>query len=167
MASPSLPKGESADADDLDSLIREGSAIPFTAHATPPTVTMPRVKALTTGGVPGFLDLILNFAEGDGEGGEGGELGGVDSWLAQLRRKGLGLGLGGEEGETHGGLVFYGDDTWLKLFPGEFFGRAEGTSSFFVSVGDLATLHAHGAHSPPLLLLRPASKLSAAGFQPS
>lgn len=111
---------------------------------------MPRVKALTTGGVPGFLDLILNFAEG--EGGAGGELGGVDSWLAQLRRKGLGVGLGGEEGETQGGtdggLVFYGDDTWLKLFPGEFFGRAEGTSSFFVSVGDLATLHAHGAHSP-------------------
>lgn len=31
-------------------------------------------------------------------------------------------------------MVFYGDDTWLKLFPGDFFGRSEGTSSFFVSV---------------------------------
>jgi hypothetical protein len=27
----------------------------------------------------------------------------------------------------------YGDDTWLKLFPGTF-DRAEGTTSFFVSV---------------------------------
>lgn len=27
----------------------------------------------------------------------------------------------------------YGDDTWLKLFP-DFFERADGTSSFFVSV---------------------------------
>ena len=27
----------------------------------------------------------------------------------------------------------YGDDTWLKLFPGTF-SRADGTSSFFVSV---------------------------------
>jgi ethanolaminephosphotransferase len=32
-------------------------------------------------------------------------------------------------------LVMYGDDTWLKLFPG-MFGRAEGTTSFYVSVSD-------------------------------
>ncbi len=31
----------------------------------------------------------------------------------------------------------YGDDTWLKLFP-ETFDRAEGTSSFFVSVSHVA-----------------------------
>jgi hypothetical protein len=30
-------------------------------------------------------------------------------------------------------LVMYGDDTWLKLFPGTFH-RSEGTTSFFVSV---------------------------------
>ena len=29
-------------------------------------------------------------------------------------------------------LVFYGDDTWLKLFPHSFI-RSEGTTSFFVS----------------------------------
>lgn len=28
--------------------------------------------------------------------------------------------------------VFYGDDTWLKLFPSSFL-RSEGTTSFFVS----------------------------------
>jgi predicted AlkP superfamily pyrophosphatase or phosphodiesterase len=103
-------------------LIRDGSAIPFTAHATPPTVTMPRVKALTTGSVPSFLDLILNFAESD----TSSSLATQDTWLAQLRRRG--------EGREDEKVVFYGDDTWLKLFPGDFFGRSEGTSSFFVSV---------------------------------
>lgn len=101
----------------MDSLIRSGAAVPFTAHATPPTVTMPRVKALTTGSVPSFLDLILNFAESDTT----STLAAQDTWLAQIRAKG-------------GNLVFYGDDTWLKLFPAEFFLRSDGTSSFFVSV---------------------------------
>ncbi|SMR59518.1 unnamed protein product [Zymoseptoria tritici ST99CH_3D1] len=99
------------------SLIRTGAAIPFTAHATPPTVTMPRVKALTTGSVPSFLDLILNFAESD----TSSSLSSQDTWLSQIREKG-------------GKLIFYGDDTWLKLFPSEgFFARQDGTSSFFVS----------------------------------
>lgn len=105
--------------DDMSSLIRSGAAIPFTAHATPPTVTMPRVKALTTGSVPSFLDLILNFAESDTT----SSLANQDTWLAQIRAKG-------------GKLVFYGDDTWLKLFPGDFFARSDGTSSFFVSVSE-------------------------------
>lgn len=80
-------------------------------------MTMPRVKALTTGSVPSFLDLILNFAESDTT----STLAFQDTWLAQIKHKG-------------GKLVFYGDDTWLKLFPGDFFERADGTSSFFVSV---------------------------------
>ena len=29
-------------------------------------------------------------------------------------------------------LVFYGDDTWMKLFPGHF-ARTDGTTSFFVT----------------------------------
>jgi ethanolaminephosphotransferase len=104
------------------SLIRDGAAIPFTAHASPPTVTMPRVKALTTGSVPSFLDLILNFAESD----TSSSLAAQDTWLAQIKARG-------------GKIVFYGDDTWLKLFPNsvgdeEFFARVDGTSSFFVSV---------------------------------
>jgi hypothetical protein len=82
---------------------------------------MPRVKALTTGSVPSFLDLILNFAESD----TSSSLAAQDTWLAQLRRR-------GQEKNEH--VIFYGDDTWLKLFPGDFFGRSEGTSSFFVSV---------------------------------
>ncbi|KAJ5397270.1 GPI ethanolamine phosphate transferase 2 [Penicillium cosmopolitanum] len=97
------------------SLIRAGAALPFTAHASSPTVTMPRLKAMTTGSVPSFLDVILNIAESD----TGSSLAYQDTWLAQLRARG-------------DRLVMYGDDTWLKLFPG-MFDRADGTTSFFVS----------------------------------
>lgn len=98
-------------------LIRDGAALPFTAHATSPTVTMPRLKAITTGSIPSFLDVVLNLDEGD----ESSSLASQDSWLAQMKAKGSGK------------LVMYGDDTWLKLFPGTF-DRADGTTSFFVSV---------------------------------
>ncbi|KAH7321472.1 GPI ethanolamine phosphate transferase-like protein 2 [Rhexocercosporidium sp. MPI-PUGE-AT-0058] len=98
------------------SLISNGEAIPFTAHATSPTITMPRIKAITTGSTPSFLDLILNFAESD----TSSTLATQDTWLAQMKAKGTGK------------MIMYGDDTWLKLFP-ETFDRADGTSSFFVS----------------------------------
>lgn len=71
---------------------------------------------MTTGSIPSFLDAILNFAESD----TSSSLSSQDNWLAQVRQKG-------------GRLVFYGDDTWLKLFPNMFV-RSDGTSSFFVSV---------------------------------
>jgi ethanolaminephosphotransferase len=83
---------------------------------------MPRVKAITTGSIPSFLDVILNFAESD----TSSTLATQDTWLAQLKAK------------ENGKLVMYGDDTWLKLFP-EFFERADGTSSFFVSVSASTT----------------------------
>ena len=98
--------------------------MPFTAHATSPTITMPRVKAITTGSIPSFLDVILNFAESDTT----STLATQDTWLAQIRDK-----------KKDGKLVMYGDDTWLKLFPG-MFERADGTSSFFVSVSSCPSM---------------------------
>ncbi|TKA69771.1 hypothetical protein B0A49_07406 [Cryomyces minteri] len=77
---------------------------------------MPRVKAITTGSIPTFLDVILNFMESDTT----SSLANQDTWLAQMKAK------------KSGKLLMYGDDTWLKLFP-ETFDRADGTSSFFVS----------------------------------
>lgn len=119
----SLPRGKliAAISDEkliAHSLIANGAALPFTAHATSPTVTMPRVKALTTGSIPSFLDFILNFAESDTT----STLAYQDTWLAQIKAKG-------------GNLVMHGDDTWLKLFPDTFY-RVDGTTSFFVSVSD-------------------------------
>ncbi|TQV92331.1 hypothetical protein V2A60_007020 [Cordyceps javanica] len=98
------------------SLIRDGVAAPFTAYARSPTVTMPRLKAITTGSIPSFVDLILNIDEGD----KSSALAAQDTWLAQLKTKDTGK------------LLLYGDDTWLKLFP-DFFDRHDGTSSFFVA----------------------------------
>jgi len=70
-----------------------------------------------TGSVPSFSDIILNIAESDSV----STLIHQDSLLAQFKTN-----LKGE-------LIMYGDDTWLRLFPG-MFGRADGTTSFFVSV---------------------------------
>ncbi|KAK1236825.1 hypothetical protein MKX07_005944 [Trichoderma sp. CBMAI-0711] len=111
-------------------LIREGGAIPFTANARSPTVTMPRIKAITTGSIPSFVDLILNFDEAD----TSSTLAAQDTWLSQLKAKDTGK------------LLMYGDDTWLKLFP-ETFDRHDGTSSFFVAdfteVDNNVTRHIH------------------------
>ena len=78
---------------------------------------MPKLKALTTGSIPSFVDMILNVAEDDTT----STLENQDNWLAQMKAT------------NPGELVMYGDDTWLKLFPYTF-ARADGTSSFFVSV---------------------------------
>ena len=72
---------------------------------------------MTTGSIPSFVDVILNFAESDTT----STLADQDSWPLQLSLK------------TGGRLAMYGDDTWLKLFPSLFF-RSDGTTSFFVSV---------------------------------
>ena len=101
----------------LLSLIRDGSAMPFTSNARSPTVTMPKIKSLTTGSIPSFVDLILNFDESD----TSSTLAAQDTWLAQIKAKNMGK------------LLMYGDDTWLKLFP-DTFDREDGTTSFFVAV---------------------------------
>ncbi|XP_011874457.1 PREDICTED: GPI ethanolamine phosphate transferase 2 isoform X2 [Vollenhovia emeryi] len=75
-----------------------------------PTVTMPRIKAMMTGTVPNFIDIVLNF---------GSKPLHSDSLLLQAKK----------HGHT---LVFYGDDTWLSLFPHTFH-RYDGTTSFFVT----------------------------------
>ena len=83
--------------------------------ATAPTVTMPRIKALTTGSAPNFLDIVLNFDAASSA------LDRQDHWLRQLKlRRGFRMSM-------------YGDDTWLKLFPGSF-EQFEGTTSFYVTV---------------------------------
>ena len=81
---------------------------------------MPRLKAITTGSIPSFVDLILNFDEAD----TSSTLAVQDTWLAQLKAA------------DRGKLLMFGDDTWLKLFP-ETFDRQDGTTSFFVSVSRL------------------------------
>ena len=75
-----------------------------------PTVTLPRIKALTTGSVPQFIDVLLNLMSTEVF---------DDSILHRL--------VAGRKN-----IVFYGDDTWLKIYP-RLFLRSEGTSSFYVN----------------------------------
>ncbi|EIE83461.1 hypothetical protein RO3G_08166 [Rhizopus delemar RA 99-880] len=111
-----MPLGEQSGFSFVKSQIEDGTAIPFTAKATAPTVTMPRIKALTTGTIPSFLDAILNIAESD----TSSSLDFYDNWVYQLKM------LGNKT------VHFYGDDTWIRLFP-ELFDKADGTTSFYVS----------------------------------
>ncbi|KAF7597302.1 mannose-ethanolamine phosphotransferase gpi13 [Aspergillus hancockii] len=70
--------------------------LPFIAD--PPTTTLQRLKGLTTGTLPTFVDAGSNFA---------GTAIDEDNLVAQLRTAGK-------------NLVHLGDDTWHNLFPGYF-----------------------------------------------
>ena len=70
----------------------------FRARADAPTTTSQRLKALTTGGLPTFIDLGDNFASAAVR---------EDNWVAAMARAGLRSG-------------FVGDDTWEALFPDGF-----------------------------------------------
>lgn len=94
----------------LSDLHRNGKACSYLAQAHAPTVTLPRIKALLTGSVPGFADVIFNLGSPQLD---------EDNVLSQFAA------------HNHK-MVFYGDDTWLKLFPRKFV-RSEGTTSFFVN----------------------------------
>lgn len=97
----------------LERAIHEGSAMGFTAKAATPTVTMPRLKAIVSGTIPSFVDLIYNLA-GDVSKFE-------DDNLLSIAK------------QNNKSLVFYGDDTWLSLFKRGIFTRAQETFSFFAS----------------------------------
>ncbi|CEP64737.1 mannose-ethanolamine phosphotransferase LAS21 LALA0_S13e01882g [Lachancea lanzarotensis] len=97
-------------------LLNDGHAWGYTAYSNPPTVTLPRLKGITTGSTPNFLDAILNVAGEDSS----SSLEEQDSLLRQFRIK-------------QKTINFFGDETWLKLFPRHFFDVVDGTNSFFVS----------------------------------
>ncbi|XP_058796314.1 GPI ethanolamine phosphate transferase 2 isoform X2 [Phymastichus coffea] len=65
---------------------------------------------MTTGSVPNFIEVVLNLGANEIFG---------DSTVRQAYRHGH-------------KIIFYGDDTWLKLFP-NIFHRNEGTNSFYVN----------------------------------
>ncbi|KAM4809786.1 GPI ethanolamine phosphate transferase 2 [Rhinophrynus dorsalis] len=91
-------------------LLEKGTTHSFIAKATAPTVTMPRIKALMTGSIPGFIDVVMNLNSPELL---------EDNLMWQAKQAGK-------------RIVFYGDDTWIKLFP-KHFAEYDGTTSFFVS----------------------------------
>ncbi|XP_052471476.1 GPI ethanolamine phosphate transferase 2 isoform X1 [Carassius gibelio] len=91
-------------------VVERGSSHSFIAKARPPTVTMPRIKALTTGSIPGFIDVVMNLNSPALL---------EDNLIWQAKSAGK-------------RIIFYGDDTWVRLFPKHFL-EHDGTTSFFVS----------------------------------
>ncbi|XP_058186501.1 uncharacterized protein LOC131303578 isoform X3 [Rhododendron vialii] len=78
---------------------REGSSARiFKAIADPPTTSLQRLKGLTTGGLPTFIDVGNSF---------GAPAILEDNLISQLVRNGK-------------QVVMMGDDTWLQLFPHHF-----------------------------------------------
>ncbi|XP_075459810.1 GPI ethanolamine phosphate transferase 2, catalytic subunit isoform X4 [Ascaphus truei] len=91
-------------------LLEKGTTHGFIAKAMAPTVTMPRIKALMTGSIPGFIDIVMNLNSPELL---------EDNLMWQAKQSGK-------------RIIFYGDDTWIKLFPKHFV-EYDGTTSFFVS----------------------------------
>ncbi|OMJ28965.1 GPI ethanolamine phosphate transferase 3 [Smittium culicis] len=84
-------------------------------RADPPTTTLQRLKGLTTGQLPTFIDAGSNFA---------GSAIAEDNWLKQFAINYLkkpSTPLTNLTGSTlpQKNLVFLGDDTWSSLFPSE------------------------------------------------
>ena len=105
--------------------------LPFIAD--PPTTTLQRLKALTTGTLPTFIESGSNFAGTAIE---------EDNLLAQLRAAGK-------------NLVHLGDDTWNALFPGYFDPNLTHAYDSF-NVWDLHTVD-NGVSEHLLPLLRPSN----------
>ena len=75
-----------------------------------PLLLLLLLQALTTGSIPGFIDVVMNLNSPALL---------EDNLLWQAKAAGK-------------RMIFYGDDTWLRLFPKLFMER-DGTTSFFVS----------------------------------
>ncbi|XP_062544378.1 GPI ethanolamine phosphate transferase 2 isoform X2 [Armigeres subalbatus] len=95
----------------LNKLIEDGRACQYQLEVHPPTVTMPRIKAMTSGAIPSFLDVILNLGSPQVT---------LDTFLyqmVQLQRR----------------IVFYGDNTWTNMFPDLFTRKGENVDSLYVN----------------------------------
>jgi phosphatidylinositol glycan class O len=87
----------------------------FEFIADPPTATMQRIKGMTTGSLPTFIDFRDNFASDSVA---------EDNLISQLKQQGH-------------KAVFMGDDTWVNLYPSQFY-KAYPFDSF--NVKDLHTV---------------------------
>uniref|UniRef100_A0A6B2E8V2 Putative glycosylphosphatidylinositol anchor synthesis protein n=1 Tax=Phlebotomus kandelakii TaxID=1109342 RepID=A0A6B2E8V2_9DIPT len=95
----------------LRKLLDNGEACLLRLHVQPPTVTMPRIKALTSGTIPSFIDVILNLGSSEVQ---------TDNFLQQTVSSG-------------GKLIFYGDSTWTRMFPRIFSRKGENLDPLFVN----------------------------------
>nr|CDQ04831.1 Bm2424, isoform b [Brugia malayi] len=77
---------------------QKDSAVLMHFHADAPTTTMQRLKAITTGSLPTFIDVGSNFASTAIL---------EDNWIDEIVA-------------TNRSIVMLGDDTWISLYPKQF-----------------------------------------------
>ncbi|VDM18591.1 unnamed protein product [Hydatigera taeniaeformis] len=122
----------------LNAIIDKEVVLCFTTYLSSPSVTSPRIKAMATGNIPEFIDILYNLEDSRTI---------QPSWVQIMATNNRRLEL-------------YGDDTWLRLFPGAF-KLSDGTTSFYVTdfyeVDDNVTRHLDGRlaalHDWDLLIL--------------
>lgn len=95
-------------------MLHKGKALGKISIASPPAVTLPCIKAMTTGSISSFLDVIMNFQSTELE---------QDNWIHRFSKK---------LPNNSSRIFFFGDDTWIKLFPTTF-SKYEGVHSFYVT----------------------------------
>lgn len=113
--------------------------------ADPPTVTMQRLKGLTSGSLPTFIDAGANFASSAVE---------EDNLVSQMAAAAAGSNASAGADPA---LIFLGDDTWTGLFPTQF------TVSRPFPSFDVRDLHT--VDDGVLRYLLPAMRCGAAGVQ--
>lgn len=95
----------------VETLMSREKALGFVSIAETPTVTMPRIKAIVSGTHPSFMDLLYNLNAA-----RFGEDNIIEKAVTSGKR-----------------ILFFGDDTWLQMFPPSYFVRVNTTSSFFAT----------------------------------
>ncbi|KAJ2846926.1 mannose-ethanolamine phosphotransferase gpi13 [Coemansia brasiliensis] len=139
---------------------RPDQSMLYRFRADPPTTTLQRLKGLTTGQLPTFIDAGSSFSSSAID---------EDNWLKALRRSPP-SGCGSMNRSRN--VVFLGDDTWVGLFPddlsdtqaAEVNGTEYGTSWARVrpfpsfNVWDLDTVDDGLLSRLPMFLLPPESK---------
>ncbi|PVU99162.1 hypothetical protein BB560_005550, partial [Smittium megazygosporum] len=81
----------------------------FRFRADPPTTTLQRLKGLTTGQLPTFIDAGSNF---------GGSEITEDNWISQFYSRNSNSTP--DTPPSHKNIAFLGDDTWARVFPSLF-----------------------------------------------
>ncbi|KAL1232813.1 GPI ethanolamine phosphate transferase [Trichinella spiralis] len=95
----------------ITSMMKQKGGLSYTAKVHMPTVTLPRIKTLISGSIPSYIDLLYNIGSTEYKFDK-------DNIIARLKAAG-------------NNVVFYGDETWIRLFPRSFL-RSDGTTSLIV-----------------------------------
>lgn len=104
--------------------------------ASAPTVTLPRLEAIVSGREGAFLDVIRNVAQGTSFSGQAVRCGDPAAYDDVLHA----LSCIREGHHRNRRIAFFGDDTWLRMFPQ---GHSDRTANVFIEAHGVASFDVH------------------------